>query len=1367
MNKVETTPASAAEGLTGLHVTTTSSTNNSVPPSRIFVKANTPPPYKKRLQVNAKVPGAPFPDHISQHVRVLHVDKAGADNYPSHPFSDHARAHPAIARLIHNQTLPFERNSYPDQELWSTRWRPKRATEVLGNEHHALYIRSWLEALAVHIQNDSIISGPVTQTNETVRSRPKGKSKALNIPERGVKRRRVVRAITKKRGRKKQRLDSEDELDNFLASSDTNASEYLSDFTHGDQSEDEFEFCRQTLTRIRRIDGDREATESAAESEELLLHDATEANSNLRRCDVDFTDNLTNTLLISGPPGCGKTAAVYACAEELGWNVFEVYPGISRRNSSNLDSLVGDVGKNHIIQTVQHHASRSSEDESNTNSAFAALFRKGAKVSSSPIDVAGQQGTEDQPIEIEGESPVVAPRNIPYRVFAKNDLLESSISPATQQSVILLEEVDILFKEDTGFWPAVVELIKECKRPVIMTCNDVHLVPVADLPLQTTLAFKPCPSPEAVSYLQGLCFAEGYHVSRESLHQLYDTTHPTEGFDVPCIPPNPRTERLSFPDLRRAITQLQLMCTSGTDTHISQIPRGVHEVNVHGRSESPVISARTSAYSAEGPEDDKERWRWFARHTEHASFINSYLHRTPLNTPENQGLSFNMCEPSLDDELGHHILFKPSHVSDTSDHLVFYHNDELIAQEATRLSRGTHAAVGKGPLLPSINPAASGSFREHQLFLSRVVYESQMVDALQHIIYLPAPLMPQSSVFLDYIPWVREMVTADDILERLAWDGMEKEKSGRLTRNSMRAKHARAIELSTEQRGLLDSTKLEGIMPAPTMTATNPNDNTLPAISQGESSNTNAILGSQKESSSISKHSPPISLPPLEYLQQQRRGSITDPSLHAASTDGPRPAANYVFGDSSGSVHNSESSSKQMRKILRSPSTEREDGNAKGAPSSQPSSAKSERPSSSGQMNIESSPRNRIHQPEDVDYNSRRQSIANSSDSQMTHGTKRKMSSDREAMIGEDVDPQLVGPGIPSMDPEGRAQKRRGSAVETHRIAQLSLYDQRRNSVDSRAVGGPGLGGSPIGNGVHGGQWWLNERRDSLTSPFPNGSGGFPPAFPVGSPHGRPPAPPTPGSMATFAWNAAQPPEGQQDPNIQNQHRPFDPQHPIHLAMMPPMAFPPDRRMSVDNGAAGPTRHMRSRSRPPSRQLREPNPSTTNSAGPSVTPEEPSSAPSPSSSSAKPPKDPGATPYSRSPELRVSHKLAERKRRKEMKDLFDELRDHLPADRGMKASKWEILSKAIDFVSNLKQSHQDMAREIEMLRHELDNMRQGIPPFGPGGPPHPQPLSRPPSSQNTFPPGSGPTTQQPPPPLNGAALNGNGSAPATRSEAPS
>src|SRR6266851_8698073 len=43
---------------------------------------------------------------------------------------------------------------------------------------------------------------------------------------------------------------------------------------------------------------------------------------------------------------------------------------------------------------------------------------------------------------------------------------------------------------------------------------------------------------------------------------------------------------------------------------------------------------------------------------------------------------------------------------------------------------------------------------------------------------------------------------------------------------------------------------------------------------------------------------------------------------------------------------------------------------------------------------------------------------------------------------------------------------------------------------------------------------------------------------------------------------------------------------------------------------------------------------------------------------------------------------------------------------------------AIDFIMQLKQGHQDMSREIDMLRHELETMRSGVPPFGSGGP-HP------------------------------------------------
>lgn len=57
----------------------------------------------------------------------------------------------------------------------------------------------------------------------------------------------------------------------------------------------------------------------------FLLNNSTDSLDSLdfkeNKSDVEEETSLCNTVLITGPPGVGKTAAVYACAQELGFKV--------------------------------------------------------------------------------------------------------------------------------------------------------------------------------------------------------------------------------------------------------------------------------------------------------------------------------------------------------------------------------------------------------------------------------------------------------------------------------------------------------------------------------------------------------------------------------------------------------------------------------------------------------------------------------------------------------------------------------------------------------------------------------------------------------------------------------------------------------------------------------------------------------------------------------------------------------------------------------------------------------------------------------------------------------------------------------------
>jgi sorting nexin-8 len=204
-----------------------------------------------------------------------------------------------------------------------------------------------------------------------------------------------------------------------------------------------------------------------------------------------------NAILIAGPSGCGKTASVYAAAKELDFEVFEIYPGM-RRSAKDIFDKVGDMTQNHLVHKatqLDHARDSPSGDDTQFGKIVFKTFLGGKKTGTKAANSQSRPGTPKDEVGVKPQS--------------------------QKQSLILFEEVDILFEEDRGFWSGVIQLIELSKRPVILTCNDPSSVPVEDLPLHATLHYEPIPVNVAVDYILLLAASEGHWIQREAVSLLY------------------------------------------------------------------------------------------------------------------------------------------------------------------------------------------------------------------------------------------------------------------------------------------------------------------------------------------------------------------------------------------------------------------------------------------------------------------------------------------------------------------------------------------------------------------------------------------------------------------------------------------------------------------------------------------------------------------------------------------------------------------------------------------------------------------------------------------------------------------------------
>ncbi|XP_064600712.1 ATPase family AAA domain-containing protein 5-like isoform X2 [Liolophura sinensis] len=272
-------------------------------------------------------------------------------------------------------------------------------------------------------------------------------------------------------------------------------------------------------------------------------------------------DALCNTMLISGPIGIGKTSAVYALAQELGYQVFEVNSTSSRAGKKILGKLQEATQSHQVAKQstdkalvgsstpgktphTGSHITASPLKAAKMPAAFTNLFRKTKPKPADVQEVITIDGSDKKKpskaveskrkrFRVTEEKGLQSPkkmavgRTLNFPSVAAGDSSSSSSSMATKAlnlsstSLILFDEVDVVFEEDKGFWAAIQSFMNTTKRPIILTTSDSRFSHKFEGRFDH-LVFKKPPYLNTVTCLQLLCLVENVRTEFSDILNLVE-----------------------------------------------------------------------------------------------------------------------------------------------------------------------------------------------------------------------------------------------------------------------------------------------------------------------------------------------------------------------------------------------------------------------------------------------------------------------------------------------------------------------------------------------------------------------------------------------------------------------------------------------------------------------------------------------------------------------------------------------------------------------------------------------------------------------------------------------------------------------------
>ncbi|RLN73227.1 hypothetical protein BBJ28_00023456, partial [Nothophytophthora sp. Chile5] len=177
--------------------------------------------------------------------------------------------------------------------------------------------------------------------------------------------------------------------------------------------------------------GDRERRDCF--ESELFIFEDDDSDSD------DEVGDLCRLFVLEGESGAGKSAAVYACAEELGYDIIEINAAQNRSGKSIME-IAGEATQSTRVLHVGGKDDKSKKKHKKKR-------RRHSETRSS------------------GEKPTAA-----------------------SLSVVLFEDVDLVFDEDKGFLNALCAIAKHSKCPIVVTCAQLpDAFPAAPARLSRTL----------------------------------------------------------------------------------------------------------------------------------------------------------------------------------------------------------------------------------------------------------------------------------------------------------------------------------------------------------------------------------------------------------------------------------------------------------------------------------------------------------------------------------------------------------------------------------------------------------------------------------------------------------------------------------------------------------------------------------------------------------------------------------------------------------------------------------------------------------------------------------------------------------------